>query len=282
MKKILIPTDFSNNAYAALFYGVKLFSNQEVQFYLLHSFADSVSALTSRVDIGKSEKVMDELYDDADKDGKELIHRINQDSGNKSHSFEFISTSMSLVRATNKLIVKYGIDMVIMGSKGRTAAEDVLLGSNTINVIKKLKNAPLLVVPQEIDFTIPSKIAFATDYNEEFPTAGIASILELAKTNQSTIHLVHIGEKSDLNSNQQQNLKRIEKSLKDSDTHIHWVLKKGSVARSIEDFVKSEDVNLLVMVYHRYNAIARMFREAVVKKIGKATLVPYLVVPSKN
>ena len=83
MKKILIPTDFSNNAYAALFYVVKLFSDEEVQFYLLHSFADSVSALTSRVDIGKSEKVLDNLYDNADEEGTKLIHRINLDSGNK-------------------------------------------------------------------------------------------------------------------------------------------------------------------------------------------------------
>ena len=96
MKKILISTDFSNNAYAALFYTVKLFSEEDVQFYLLHSFADSVSALTSRVDIGKSEKLMDKLYDEADKDGKQLIHRINRDCDNKSHNFEFISTSMSL------------------------------------------------------------------------------------------------------------------------------------------------------------------------------------------
>lgn len=282
MKKILVPTDFSNNAYAALFYTVKLFKDETVQFYLLHSFAESVSALTSRVDIGKSEKVMDKLYDEADKDGKELIHRINLDAENKSHDFEFISTSMSLVRATNKLVIKYGVDLAVMGTKGRTAAEDVLLGSNTISVIKKLKNAPLLVVPREIDFIIPSNIAFATDYNEGFPTAGIAPILDLAKINQSTIHLVHVGEKSALNSQQQENLKRIENSLKNSDTKIHWILKEGSVASSIENFVEDKDMSLLVMVYHRYNAIARIFREAVVKKLGKNISVPYLVIPIRN
>ncbi|HBY66512.1 MAG: hypothetical protein CMC07_10650 [Flavobacteriaceae bacterium] len=281
MKKILIPTDFSNNAYAALFYVVKLFSDEEVQFYLLHSFADSVSALTSRVDIGKSEKVLDNLYDNADEEGTKLIHRINLDSGNKSHSFEFISTSMSLVRATNKLIVKYGIDLVVMGTKGRTGAEDVLMGSNTIQVIKKIKNAPLLIVPHEIDFIIPSEIAFATDYKEAFPTAGIAPVLTLAKTYQSTVHLVHIGEKAEMKNEQEQHLKLIKKKLSDCKVKTHWIEKEESIANSIDSFVINEGIDLLVMVYHRYNAIARIFREAVVKKIGKTTSVPYIVIPIK-
>ena len=282
MKKILIPTDFSNNAYAALFYTVKLFSDEDVQFYLLHSFADSVSALTSRVDIGKSEKLMDELYDEADKDGKQLIHRINRDSDNKSHNFEFISTSMSLVRGTNKLIIKYSIDLVVMGTKGRTAAEDVLMGSNTIQVIKKIKNAPLLVVPQEMDYTIPSEIAFATDYNEEFPTLGITPMLALAKIYQSTIHLVHVGEKTTMDNQQQQHLKLIKKALTDCKIKTHWISKEGSIANTIDSFVIDEGIDLLVMVYHRYNAIARIFREAVVKKIGKTTSIPYMVIPIKG
>ncbi|PVW15874.1 universal stress protein [Marixanthomonas spongiae] len=282
MKKIVVPTDFSSNAYAALRYVVKLFGDEEVHFYLLHSFADSVSALTSRVDIGKSEKIIDTLYDEANKDGDTLIKRIDGETSNHSHKFEFIVTSMSLVRATNKLIVKHGINMVVMGSKGRTAAEDILLGSNTIQVIKKIKNAPLLVVPREINYTIPAEIAFATDYTDTFPTAGIGPVLDLAKTYQATVHLVHVGEKEMLDAQQKYHLKRIKKALEDCTVKNHWVPKQNSIAKSIEQFVVDERMDVLVMVYRRYNAIARMFREAIVKKIGKSTAVPYLIIPIRD
>ena len=38
MKKILLPTDFSDNAWNAIFTAVKLYTNVECRFYLLHGY----------------------------------------------------------------------------------------------------------------------------------------------------------------------------------------------------------------------------------------------------
>ena len=282
MKNILVPTDFSKNAYAALYYTVKLFSDESIQFYILHSFSDRVSALTSRIDIGKSEKLIDELYDEVDKQGEKLIHQINLDTDNKHTSFEMISTSMSLAKAINKLVVEKGIDLVAMGTKGQTAIEDIFLGSNTVEVIKKIKNAPLLIVPKELDFVIPSEIAFSTDFNEVFPTAGLVPIMSLVKRYQSTLHLLYVGEKSSLNDQQNQHVSIIKKTLKDCNVKTHWVKKEKSVAASINSFVINEGIDILAMVYHKHNIIVQFFREPIVKSIGKTTSTPYLIIPVSN
>ena len=42
MKKIVIPTDFSDNAFNALKYAVELFEFEESEFFLLHAYADEV------------------------------------------------------------------------------------------------------------------------------------------------------------------------------------------------------------------------------------------------
>ena len=62
MKKILIPTDFSENASDAFFYAAKVFGGEKVEFIVVYSFENEASNLTSRVDIGKSEYVLDNFF----------------------------------------------------------------------------------------------------------------------------------------------------------------------------------------------------------------------------
>ena len=131
MKTILIPTDFSENAYNALRYAVQLFAAEECQFLLVHSFENQVSNLTSRVDIGKTEALVEELYANSDAQCEAVKDKIEGEFKNEQHQFQSISTSLRLSRAINKLIVKEQVDFVFMGSKGSTGASDVLLGSNT-------------------------------------------------------------------------------------------------------------------------------------------------------
>ncbi len=38
MKKIILPTDFSEDAYNAIHYAVQLFNEVETTFYLFHTF----------------------------------------------------------------------------------------------------------------------------------------------------------------------------------------------------------------------------------------------------
>ncbi|MCT8340634.1 universal stress protein [Flavobacteriaceae bacterium TK19130] len=280
MKKILVATDFSDNSYRALLYIVKLLGREPLDCVILHSFSDKLSTLTSRVDIGKSEKLMDELYDEADAEGEKYIKKVKADDQNKHHAFEMISTSMSLTRAINKLVADRGIDLVVMGSTGRTAAQDVFLGSNTIQVLSKLRNAPLLIVPKDISFVIPSHIAFATDFKDSFPAMSLEAILRFAKEHQSLVHVLHVGKTDELDDQQQASKERIRKVLQNVSAEFHWLTKKGSVSETLMTYLDDHDIDMLAMVYHRHNVIVQWFREAVVKKIGKKTTIPYLVIPT--
>ena len=42
MKKIILPTDFSHNAYNAIEYALQLFKDVESTFYLLHTYTPAV------------------------------------------------------------------------------------------------------------------------------------------------------------------------------------------------------------------------------------------------
>ncbi|OAD90250.1 hypothetical protein A7A78_06805 [Aequorivita soesokkakensis] len=282
MKKILVPTDFSKNAYAALFYVTKLFSDEALQITILHSFGEEVGKLTSRVDIGRSENIIEKLYRQSDEDGKQLVHQITLDSPKVAHSFEVISTPATLSKTINKLVSTEGIDLVVMGSKGRTGAEEVLVGSTTVKITKTLEGCPLLIVPREVDFVIPTNIAFATDFNDFFQLSKLRPIVRLVRQYNSNLHIVHVGTEEGLDFKQKQNLEQYKNDLTEYDTDFHFIPKKDSVSKSLHNFIDTKGIDLLALVYHKNAFLKQLFREPVVSRVGKHTHVPTLVIPIKS
>ncbi len=282
MKKILVPTDFSKNAYAALFYVTKLFSDEALQITILHSFGEEVGKLTSRVDIGRSENIIEKLYRQSDEDGKQLVHQITLDSSKVAHNFEVISTPATLSKTINKLVSTEGIDLVVMGSKGRTGAEEVLVGSTTVKITKTLEGCPLLIVPREVDFVIPTNIAFATDFNDFFQLSKLRPIVRLVRQYNSNLHIVHVGTEEGLDFKQKQNLEQYKNDLTEYDTDFHFISKKDSVSKSLHNFIDTKGIDLLALVYHKNAFLKQLFREPVVSRVGKHTHVPTLVIPIKS
>ncbi|PHR13171.1 MAG: hypothetical protein COA40_06635 [Aequorivita sp.] len=282
MKKILVPTDFSKNAYAALFYVTKLFSDEALQITILHSFGEEVGKLTSRVDIGRSDNIIEKLYRQSNEDGEQLVHKIKLDSSKVAHNFEVISTPATLSKTVNKLVSTEGIDLVVMGSKGRTGAEDVLVGSTTEKITKSLEGCPLLIVPREVDFVIPSNIAFATDYNDFYQLSKLRPIVRLVRQYNSTLHLVHVGSKSELDTNQQQNLEKYQNDLTEYNTQFHFISKGESISKTLHAFIDNNTMDLLALVYHKHAFLKQLFREPVVSRVGKHTHIPTLVIPIKK
>ena len=42
MKRIILPTDFSQNAYNAICYAIRLFKEVECTFYLVHTYTPAI------------------------------------------------------------------------------------------------------------------------------------------------------------------------------------------------------------------------------------------------
>lgn len=281
MKNILIPSDFSNNAYAALFYASKLFAEETTQITILHSFEDEVSKLTSRVDVGRSEVVIQKLFKHSDEDGAKLLHKIALDTNNTNHTYDVISTPAPLTKTINTLVNSDGIDLVVVGSKGRTGAEEVLMGSTTARIIQNLQGCPLLVVPQQVDFVVPANIAFATDFNEFYQLSKLKPIIRLVRHFDSQIHIVHVGLENELSAQQKQNLEYFKNDLSEYETTFHFVPKVSNVSNTINQFIENKGIDLLSLVYHKHAFIKALFREPVVSRVGKNTHVPTLVIPIK-
>ncbi|MCH9660147.1 MAG: universal stress protein [Bacteroidetes bacterium] len=283
MKNILLLTDFSDNAYNALLYTTQLFKSSPCKFYLIHSFEGEMSLLTSRVDIGKSEQVYDQLFESAESKLMECKRSIERDSEPYGHSYEIIASSRPLPKEVNYLIKKMTANFVVLGTKGVTAATEVLLGSNAVKVIKKIKGCPLLIIPERINFQPVQKMAFATGFQNEVAPSEWEVIKSLMTMTKSHLHILNVQrDQEELSASQHENRHNLKNLLLEASADILRLQKKETKTETILEFIASENVDFLIMIFYKHGFLKSLFRESVIKKIGRQAQIPYLMIPART
>ncbi|MGK0412103.1 MAG: nucleotide-binding universal stress UspA family protein [Polaribacter sp.] len=273
-KKIVLPTDFSDNAWNAIIYAIQLYANESCKFYLLHSMKMKASTMSNL-----SNRLLSTIRNTAIKDMLELKQMIERVNANANHSFEIIISDKNLKEALESAIKMHQIQMIIMGTKGAGRATEYFFGSNTVNVINKVRLCPILTIPNIFDFTEPKKIAFSTDFNRIYKEKELVPLKELADLYNSDINIVHLNNEVHLDEFQEYNSKILENYIKEYKYHFYWIPNYAKKAEDINDFIKEQKINMLVMVNYKHSFIEKITKEPVIKTIGFHPVVPFLVIP---
>ncbi|RZS99698.1 universal stress protein [Aquimarina brevivitae] len=277
MKTILVPTDFSHNAYHALLYATRLFKNQKCHFVLLNTFLVKTPILTSRLNTEKGEQLYQQLSLQSKEQLTEVYHNIIRDTEGCRHTFEMVSISQELTETIQKTAATKNVDLVIMGTKGATGAKEIFMGSNTVSTIKKLKNTPVLAVPLEFETRTPSKIAFASDFKRPYKDNELAPLHHIASLFKAAIDVIYVNEDKGLDVDQKNNLKIFKQTFQEFDLTIHEIEKSKYISKEIDSFIKQDDFDLLAMIYYQHSLMESITKEPVINKLGFRTNIPFLV-----
>ena len=134
MKNVLFATDFSNDAYCALFYATKLLAERPCRFYILNVFDEYTPLHGKKTKLLSSKKRLSQIQTESEEKLTETLHKIVMDNDNPRHRFQTLSRKGILVKTINDTIDECDIDLVVMGSKGNTGAKEIFLGGNTVKV----------------------------------------------------------------------------------------------------------------------------------------------------
>ncbi len=277
MKKILLPTDFSENAYNAVKYAVKLFEKEECIFYLLNTYTPVLYDNEYLV-YSASQPTLTEIYSNKSMQGLErVLRRIKRNFKNDKHSFKKISSFNLLTDEIKELVVEKEIDLVVMGTKGATGAQEILFGTHTVHAIKKTR-CPLLAIPSNYEFKPPKQILFPTDFE-----AGIPKLLkilkEITELHYSTIHILHVYFGKNLSPEQTSRKRALSKTFGNNGHHFYSITEK-SVTRAIYEFQDENEIDMLAMVNNKRSFFENLLFMPVVNEIGFNVKVPFLVMPS--
>jgi nucleotide-binding universal stress UspA family protein len=271
-RQILLPTDFSDNAWSAIDYAIKLFKDEPCTFRLLNSIALKVSSMSNF-----SNRLLRVMKENAIDDLNALKTEIETASKNPNHEFDAVVSTLDLFHAIENEVQNKDIQFIVMGTKGATGAKELFFGSNTVKVIKKIKNCSLLIIPDEYDYVEPKQIAFPTDFKIPLSKDQLTPLRDILKLHDAKIRILHINEEEELSKEQEQNFKNLKSYLSDLNCSFHWMPEYSTKDHAIKEFIEDLEIDMLTMVSHEKNWIERLANKAVIKKIGFKPFVPFLV-----
>ena len=139
MKKILFPTDFSQTAINAMEYAMRLFEHDFCKFYILHAYQQDI--YESGVSITKEilNQVTKSASENSQKELEKTLKIIKNTASNPKHTYKIISANNILIDEVDTIVDERDIDLIIMGTRGKTNNKKLTFGSHTLQVLKYVK-----------------------------------------------------------------------------------------------------------------------------------------------
>lgn len=280
MKKILLPTDFSENSWNAIKYALQLFKDQECNFILLNTYTPMIYRI-EYMQLGSNQLDILKTMKEVSKKGlDEMELRIINEFKNSKHTYSKISSFSSLTEEINELYRGNIMNLIVMGTKGATGAKEVLFGTNTVHIIKNAK-CPVLAIPDDFSFEAPHEILFPSDYEVDFLEKHIQPILDIVVFYNSRINILNASYGYDLSEVQEKNRKKLEGHFKNITCLFHSVSNQN-VQEAIAKFQLKTRINLLAMINNKHSFFENLFFKSTIKHIGFHLNIPFLVIPSKT
>ncbi|WP_350285334.1 universal stress protein [uncultured Croceitalea sp.] len=275
MKKILLPTDFSKNAFNAISYGLQLFKDDECTFYLLNTYTPRFYRVDYLIG-GPPVSTIPDMGVDLSLEGlKRTRERVEKEFPNPKHQFKTISVFNTLTAQIQETCESEQIAMVIMGTQGASGAEEFFLGSNTVHVIRK-SDCPVLAVPEDYTFKGIDQILFPTDYASKYKIEELEPLQQMALKFNAVIHVVHAVEDDDITARQLKNKAFLKEQLKEYKVVFQDVTKQY-MPNVVHNYTDKNQIDLIVMMNKRHSFLDRLLLKQNVDVIGYSSSVPFLV-----
>lgn len=192
MPTIIVPTDFSKNATAALRYAISLSKQMKADLVVFHCSHISAYALAAAA----SEEQMTALLKE---DEKHKLEKLEEQvtKAYKYAEIEKIPSSIKYIVEINPFLVERTIEiakennaaLIIMGTHGATGITKFFFGSNTSIMISK-SDVPVLAVPESYKFTSLDNVVFASDLeNLSFELNQVIPFAEATKSKITVLYL---------------------------------------------------------------------------------------------
>lgn len=274
-KRVLLPTDFSKNALNSIRYALDLYADQICEFYFLNAYQVNGYSIDTMMVPEPGEKVYESAKAASEEGFVKLMDILALHNDNPKHTYHTISTFNSLLYAIKDTIAKKDIDIVVMGTKGKTGAESVIFGTNTVDVMEKVTECPVMAIPENVRFAAPKEIVFPTDYKTSFKRKELNYLLEIALHHKAAIRVLHIIKETDLNRTQKANKELLEAILEGAE-HTYHTLSDLKVQSGISAFIESRESDIIAFVNKKHSFFGNIFSRPLVKEMGYHSKIPVL------
>ncbi len=274
MRKILIPTDFSENAMNALQYACELFKYDKCQFFIMHAYQDDVYADKSLMSQQTLEEVTNIIKSKSEKQLEEVLKRLRRISPNPRHTYNTIASNSMLMDEADNIVDNENIDIIVMGTRGKTNDRKLTFGSHTLQVLKYVQ-CPVLAIPENYKYSQPKGILFPTDYMIPYKRRELKLLCEMASPYRAQIDVLYISRSKTLSMRQLDNQNFIKDELCKNNINFKTV-KDKHITNAIYKYIKENSIDMLVMVNTRHSFLENILFQSTIDKLSLYIDIPFL------
>lgn len=277
MKHILIPTDFSDNAWNALVYGISFFKKTHCTFHIVHINAINTNSSGEAAMYVSPDLLEKTILAESREKLKVLIKKVEKLPLNTKHYFKTQAIYGFLTDQLKNQVKEKNIELIIMGTKGSSGLKAVSIGSNTGNVITKVP-CTIMAVPESATYESVKEIGFPSDLNLAYEIKVLDTIKDIILLKNSALRLLYISSKGEeLNTNQIKIKNLLLDYFKETECTFHEVTGK-KIDESVQCFTESRNLDMLIMVAKNLNFLESILFRPTVERISYHTKVPFLVI----
>lgn len=264
MKTIIVPSDFSKNADHALKYAINLAKHFPANVVIVNAFDLPYSQnimSTSLIDIMRetSEKGVKKLADEHKNSGVEISTR---------------SIMGNPIRIVKDLSNYYEDCMVVLGTKGASGIEEVLIGSNAASILHSV-SVPVLAIPAQAPLNSANKIIYASDFKSERNDTALARLGKIARALSAEIEVVHVI----LNNEPEAEAPttKFDKYFEGVQyTFKNIIANTSNVEEVILKYADEDQADIVSLLAKKYGFLEGLFHTSTTSKVAFHTTRPYL------
>jgi nucleotide-binding universal stress UspA family protein len=273
MKTILVPTDFSKTSEYACKIAAKIAKKTNATVYLIHLIELPKGvidmAASSKFSIPESMLYLRKI--------REKILNFRETLFSKDINVEYFIKINNPFDGIQKYADKIDADLIIMGFKGHSELEEMIIGSNTEKIVRSSKR-PVIIVKQDSKNFKLKNLVFASNFKEENKEV-FGKFVDFANTFSSKIHLLKVNTPANFQSTAEakQKVKDFIKGFNLPNYKIN-VYSDVSVEKGILNFSKDINADLIALSTHGRSGLAHLFTGSVTKNLSKNALKPMLTI----
>lgn len=272
MKKILVPTDFSDCARAAEDIGLEIAKKANAEIHFLHLLMTPVNWVKlplekeklypeTKAQIGHAKSELAKLKRRAEKIGLKAEQFLSFDKGREE---------------IDQHIKHHQHDFIVMGSHGTNGLKEII-GSNTQKVVR-FSQAPVLVVKKKPKKFEVKNIVFAANFEEDVHKP-FRKVIELADLMKAQIHLLYVNmpfsfkETDEAEANMQAFLKKCPRGT--CTINIYDALNEE---RGIQKFAEAIKADMIALTTHGKTGFMKMISPSITESLVNHANTPILSV----
>ena len=280
MQKILVPTDFSDNAKKAIDYAVALAEKANAEIVLLNvttvldSTFSSRKALVKEYNNTRVESIREQL--------KELQQSIAANNAKVKLTTQLYEGEVQ--DSILQCAADENADLIIMGTQGAGRLKKIFIGSITAGIIGNT-TVPVLAIPKKAEWKKLENILFATrqlDVNNKIFTP----VLKLAQLEAALIHVAVFTDTDDSDAADYMEHGRLLNAYRQTlpsrykDINFKTVQLEGEeFDDTIEQYINDNQIDMMVMTTLKRSFWENVFNSSMTKEMSYHINIPLLAIP---